>query len=64
MLGKAMYIRPKVVGHFPRPCASGSYVHRAALFILIYIVCVFPCRSLSFFADYINSPPPLLHLSI
>jgi hypothetical protein len=25
-----MYIRPEVVG----PCASGSYVHRAALFVL------------------------------
>jgi hypothetical protein len=33
MLGKAAYIRPKVVGPFPGPCASGSYVHRAALFI-------------------------------
>jgi hypothetical protein len=25
-------IRPKVVGPFPGPGASGSYVHRAALF--------------------------------
>jgi hypothetical protein len=25
-----LYIRPKVVGPFPGPCASGSYVHRAA----------------------------------
>jgi hypothetical protein len=28
--GKATYIRPKVVKHFPGPCASGSYVHWAA----------------------------------
>jgi hypothetical protein len=26
------YIRPKVVELFPRPCARGSYVHRAAFF--------------------------------
>jgi hypothetical protein len=26
------YIRPKVVEPFPRPCARGSYVHRAAFF--------------------------------
>jgi hypothetical protein len=30
--GKTAYIRPKVVGLFPGPCASGSNVHRAALF--------------------------------
>jgi hypothetical protein len=34
MQGKAVYIRPKVVGPFPGPCANGSYVHRAALFLL------------------------------
>jgi hypothetical protein len=27
MQEKAVYIRPKVVEPFPRPCASGSYVH-------------------------------------
>jgi hypothetical protein len=27
-----VYIRPKVVGPFPKPCARGSYVHRAAFF--------------------------------
>jgi hypothetical protein len=27
-----VYIRPKVVGPFPGPCTSGSYVHRAAFF--------------------------------
>jgi hypothetical protein len=27
-----MYIRPKVIGPFPGPCVSGSYMHRAALF--------------------------------
>jgi hypothetical protein len=32
MQGKAAYIRAKVVGPFPEPCASGNYVHRAALF--------------------------------
>jgi hypothetical protein len=32
MQEKAAYIRPKVVGAFPGSCASGSYVHRAALF--------------------------------
>jgi hypothetical protein len=32
MQGKAAYIRLKVVAPFPGPCASGSYVHRAALF--------------------------------
>jgi hypothetical protein len=26
-----MYIRPKVVGSFSGPCASGSYVHQAAI---------------------------------
>jgi hypothetical protein len=31
--GKAAYIRPKVVG----PCTSRSYVHRAALFLFIYV---------------------------
>jgi hypothetical protein len=30
MQGKAAYIRPKVVGPFPRPCASRSYMHRSA----------------------------------
>jgi hypothetical protein len=28
-----IYIRPKVVGPILRPCASGSYVHWAALFL-------------------------------
>ncbi len=32
MQGKTAYIRPKLVSPFPGPCASGSYVHRAALF--------------------------------
>jgi hypothetical protein len=32
MQGKAVYIRPKVAGPFPRPCASRSYMHRAALY--------------------------------
>jgi hypothetical protein len=31
MQGKAVYMRPKVV----RPCASGSYVHRASLLIVL-----------------------------
>jgi hypothetical protein len=35
MQGKAAYIRPKVVGPFPELCASGSYIHRAALFTII-----------------------------
>jgi hypothetical protein len=35
MQGKAMYIRPKVAGPLLRPCASESYVYRAACFILI-----------------------------
>jgi hypothetical protein len=30
MQGKTAYIRPKVVGPFSEPCASGSYVHQAA----------------------------------
>jgi hypothetical protein len=34
MQGKVVYIRPKVVGPFPGPCASGSNMHRAALFSL------------------------------
>jgi hypothetical protein len=37
MQGKALYIRPKVVRPFPIPCASGSYVHRAALYILLVL---------------------------
>jgi hypothetical protein len=32
MQGKVVYIKPKVVRHFPEPCASGSYLHRAAFF--------------------------------
>jgi hypothetical protein len=28
-----MYIRLKMVGPFPGPSASGSYVHRAALMV-------------------------------
>jgi hypothetical protein len=32
MQGKAPYIRPKVIVPFLRPCTSGSYMHRAALF--------------------------------
>jgi hypothetical protein len=31
MKGKTSYIRPKVVGSFPGPGASGGYVHQAAL---------------------------------
>jgi hypothetical protein len=52
LLGKVAYIRRKVVGSFPGPCASGSYVHRAALYcsllssikmgILWKIDCSFP----------------------
>jgi hypothetical protein len=30
---KTVYIRPKVIGPFPRPCTSRSYVHRAAVSI-------------------------------
>jgi hypothetical protein len=36
MQRKAAYIRHKVVGPFPRPCVSRSYVHWAALFIILY----------------------------
>jgi hypothetical protein len=32
MQGKAAYIRPKVVGPFPKFCASRSYMHQAALY--------------------------------
>jgi hypothetical protein len=32
MQGNVAYIRPKMVGPLPGPCASGSYVHQAALF--------------------------------
>jgi hypothetical protein len=32
MQGKAAYTRPKVVGLFPGPCASGSYVHPCCAF--------------------------------
>jgi hypothetical protein len=35
MQEKTAYIRPKVVGPFPGPCASGSYVHRATLYWMI-----------------------------
>jgi hypothetical protein len=30
--GNAAYIRPKVVGSFPGPCTSESYMHQAAPF--------------------------------
>jgi hypothetical protein len=26
------YIRPKMIGSFPEPCASGTYMHWAALY--------------------------------
>jgi hypothetical protein len=29
---KMLYIKPKVVGPFPRPCASWTYMHRAPPF--------------------------------
>jgi hypothetical protein len=32
MQGKTAYIRLKVVEPFPRPCTSGSYMHRTALY--------------------------------
>jgi hypothetical protein len=35
MQGKDAYIRLKVVGPFSRPCASGSYVHQAALLLIL-----------------------------
>jgi hypothetical protein len=35
--GKAMYIRPKVVGPFPVPCVSKSYVHGAALYYTAHL---------------------------
>jgi hypothetical protein len=35
MQGNAVYIRPKVVGPFSGPYASGSYVHRTAPLIEI-----------------------------
>jgi hypothetical protein len=39
MQGKTAYIsRLKVVGHFPRPCTSRSYVHQAALLEKIILV--------------------------
>jgi hypothetical protein len=38
MQGKATYVRPKVVGPFPGPYASGSYVHRAALFRELFVL--------------------------
>jgi hypothetical protein len=37
MQEKVVYRRPKVIGPFPGPCASGSYVHRAAFFLSHYI---------------------------
>jgi hypothetical protein len=40
MQGKTAYIRPKVVGPFPGPCASGSYVHWAALFFYVILITV------------------------
>jgi hypothetical protein len=50
MQGKAAYIRSKLVGPFPGPCASGNYVHRAALFDVTRIKkfrdstkCIVPC---------------------
>jgi hypothetical protein len=38
MQGNTAYIRPKVVGPFPGPCANGSYMHRAALLNLLYLI--------------------------
>jgi hypothetical protein len=35
MQEKTTYIRPKVIGTFPRPCTSGSYVHQATLFFRV-----------------------------
>jgi hypothetical protein len=39
--GKTAYIRPKVVGSFPGLYASGSYVHRDALFIIYFVMICF-----------------------
>jgi hypothetical protein len=41
MRGKTGYIKPKVVGSFPEPCASESYMHQAALFkssVVVFVV--------------------------
>jgi hypothetical protein len=35
MQENAVYIRPKVLGPFPRSCTRGSYVHRIALYPLL-----------------------------
>jgi hypothetical protein len=32
-----VYVRSKVVGPFPRPSVSGSYLHQAATFILLVL---------------------------
>jgi hypothetical protein len=40
MQKNTVYIRPKVVGPFSEPYASGSYVHRAALFYTSWDVLV------------------------
>jgi hypothetical protein len=37
MQGKAAYIRPKVVGPFPIPCARESYMYRAALYMPVSV---------------------------
>jgi hypothetical protein len=34
-----LYIRLKVVGPFPGPCTSGSYVHRTTLFLCVLDTC-------------------------
>jgi hypothetical protein len=41
MQGNAVYIRPKVVGPFPGPCTSGSYMHRAAHSVLLFLFLLF-----------------------
>jgi hypothetical protein len=52
------YIRPKVVGPFPGPCASRSYVHPAALYSASGICAIHFTITYSF----IISPSLLRHI--
>jgi hypothetical protein len=53
MQGKTAYIRTKVVGPFPGPCASGSYMHRADPFTMLTWIQVSEER-LTYFAVYLS----------
>jgi hypothetical protein len=68
IVGKTAYIRPKVVGPFPKPGASGSYVHLAWIWMpllfkykLMIVIC--PARYSGFLPRHYICFPRLIMFS-